>query len=352
MLANLESRLHQIAAIWLDQKSPVRQAALRDAAPEFCLSQASFDLALDWIFKLWLEVPLEEALSKNKFKNSRYAVQVLAGTSPAMIAQGFFQGALLNIPQCLKIPSRQPTFAKLLHQSFLEIMPTPLFELNTGGENLPQFYSCLAKADLVLAYGQDETMETLKQKLAPHAIFIPHGEVLSAAIIFKEAANFSSLEKLAYDFLSYDQRGCLSPCLALIESGGELSPAACARFFAEEILPPLAKRLPRGGLFPGEAAAILHQRSLNRFRGLVYTGTDWTVCYDETLSWPEATLPRFLPFKPFEKRSDLVGFLQASKAPLISVGFAGENAALRLLAQSGTQRNVTLGEMQRQLLLF
>lgn len=346
--------LTQIAKLWQDPHSRWRCEALRSAAPEFCLSPANFALALDWIFSQWTETQITTYLSQYRFHKHRYAVQVLSGTTPAMIAQAFFQGALLKRPQALKIPAQQPRFATLLHQTFALVSPTlaALFELHTDRSPGSSFYSRLRSADLVLLYGRDETIETLKGYLAPQALLIAHGHAESAAIIFKEEARIASLEKLAYDFLSYDQRGCLSPRAILVEEGGELSPARCAQSFAETILPDLARQLPRGGLFPGEAAEILHQRSLYGFRGPVYCGNDWTVCYDEQPNWPQQALPRFLPFLPFKHEDALARLLQPINKQLICLGYAGPWERLVALQLAPGIRLCSLGKMQQQLLVF
>lgn len=338
-------KLALIAHCWRDPNYVLRQQAIACAAQEFCLSPASFTLALDWIFAQWTETNIQQAFAHNPFRHKpfNYAVQILAGTTPAMIAQGFLQGVILNIPQCLKIPSKQPTFARILYQSFIDNELTPLFELSFSST----FYTQLAHADFVIAYGSDETMATLKQHLAPNALFITHGHVESAAIIFKEAANTHCLKKLADDMLSYDQRGCLSPRVTFIEQGGALSPAMCAQIFSEEILPHAATQLPRGGLFPGEAAEILHQRSVYGFRGQVYTGADWTVCYDETLLWPTASLPRFMPIKSFANSQDLLNLLKK----LICLGYAGDQENIRPF-KTLTKHLCPLGEMQKQWLVF
>lgn len=352
MTQELISVLTQVAHRWLDRHYVLRQQALVTAAHEFCLSPASFELALDWIFSQWTAAKMSEIIAHNPFKQHHYAMQILAGNTPAVIAQGFLQAAILNIPQCIKIPSKQTTFASLLQQTFVEMaVPiTPLLELIT--ELVPRFYSQLSQADLVLAYGSDETMETLKSHLAPTALFVAHGQAESVAIIFKDAANVDTLEKLAYDFLSYDQRGCLSPRLTFVEQGGVLSPAECAHLFAEKILPPLAQQLPRGGLFPGEAAEILHQRNLFGFRGQVYRGEDWTVSYIEQPSWLQTALPRFMPFMSFATWQQLMAVLRPQQASLISIGYAGSNDQIEQLKQTTPIRFCALGEMQKQLLIF
>ncbi len=371
-MADCIQHLMAIARRWKDPQDLLRRQAIELAAPEFCLSAASFVLGLDWIFEQWTEKNIQLAIIKSAFKNHcQSAVQILAGTTPAMIAQGFFQGAILDITQCIKIPREQTVFATLLFQSFVEQSNhfSELFELIatvnklTPDQDVDYFYKKLAQADLVIAYGHDDTMETLKTYLKPDTLFIAHGHAESASIIFNDMTNidayYHALEKLADDMLSYDQRGCLSPRVTLVESGGKLSPSGCATLFAEKILPEAIKKWPRGGLFAGEAAEILHQRNLYGFRGSVYTGENWTVCYDEQPFWPSVSLPRFMPFKPLEKidfiNNKHINAGNASALPnLISIGYAGSDKKMAELCKDldSDVRVCKLGEMQRQLLVF
>ncbi|MBV8803369.1 MAG: hypothetical protein JO131_10505, partial [Gammaproteobacteria bacterium] len=171
-------------------------------------------------------------------------------------------------------------------------------------------------------------------------------------VIFKEAANKESLQQLAWDMLSYDQRGCLSPRVTFVEEGGEINPKQCAKIFSEEILPSMTERFPRGGLFPGEASAILHRKALYGFKGNVYSGKDWVVTYDETLVWPDETLPRFLPFKPFSSIRELHGVLQSVQNALISIGIAGCADRISHCSYPKLRHICKLGNMQKQLLLL
>jgi len=376
--------LIKVARAWLDSNYPLRQQAIEMAAPEFCLDPKHFAFVLDWIFSLWTEEKIREGFDLCRVGRAcpqvahpTSAVQILAGTTPAMIAQGFFQGAILNIPQALKIPSHQPTFARLLHQSFTETPlgavdnstisdETPLFSalrfsqqplgslftLYCDRSDLSAFYLKLREADWVFAYGRDETMTEIQSQLKKDAVFIAHGHAESVAIVFKEAANLHTLEKLAYDFLSYNQRGCLSPLVTFIEEGGELSPVACVKVFAEQVLPAVAKQLPRGGLFAGEAEAILHQRNLSRFRGPVYCGEDWTVSYDDKQTWPDFALPRFMLFQSFNDTEAFIKRLQPMQEKLICVGYAGLQTKIERLQSSLPKLVCELGSMQKQLLVF
>jgi hypothetical protein len=343
------SALIEVGKKWRDVNYPLRKRAIQIAAPEFCLSSANFELALNWMFSFWNQEVLSKLQNENIYQNTSKLVQILAGNTPAVMAQALLHGAIINVPQIIKIPSLQSIFPKLLHASFNEVSTElgELFYLDTWKDSLTEFYSHLSKADLVIAYGNDNTIALLKDYCSQNTIFLEHAHAISCAIIFKAAANRNSLNKLAWDMLSYDQRGCLSPSVAFIEEGGELSPAECAFVFANEILPTMALQLPRGGLFPGEAAAIAQRRALYRFRGVIYTGTDWTVCYDDELVWPEEMLPRFLPFKSFSTMEELDIVLQPIKHYLISIGVEGNNNSI---FNYPTLKHVCrLGEMQKQL---
>jgi hypothetical protein len=371
MKAELILSLTKVAQGWRDPQNKLRQRAIAEASQEFCLSEASFALALDWMFSHWTPAKLmqlsfchsreggnpsrmDRSLCGNDTKSYLYAAQILAGNTPAMIAQGFLQGAILGIPQCIKVPHQQSLFAELLYQSFVDnaVPVAHLMEVNTWHNQLTQFYTKLTKADLVIAYGHDETMQTLKKQVSPTAIFMTHGHAESIAIISKTAATPDHLEKLAYDMLSYDQRGCLSPRITLIEQGGELSPAACAKWFAENTLPRVAKQLPRGGLFPGEAEEILHQRIVHGFYGPVYYGQDWTVCYSDQLRLTREALPRFMVFNAFENHEALRQLLIPLQKQLICIGYAGDSMEAEVYRRLLNVKCYALGEMQKQLLIF
>lgn len=348
------NELIEIGKQWRNVNYPLRQEAISKAAPEFCLSAANFNLALDWMFSFWNKEIISSLYHTNPYKNISNAVQILAGNTPAVIAQAFLQGAILAVPQMIKMPLLKTQFPILLHQSFREVSSelTDLFFLDHWENNLSGLYAEMNKTDLVIVYGSDETIASLKMYCPPTSSLVAHGHAVSCAVIFKEFANKKSLQQLAWDMLSYDQRGCLSPRVTFIEEGGEYTPAQCAKIFSEEILPSMAEQLPRGGLFPGEATAIMHRKALYLFKGVVYSGIDWTVCYDETRVWPEESLPRFMPFKPFSHVKELKEILQPVKDYLISIGIAGSVLKKGLFNNYPKLHHICeLGSMQKQLLL-
>lgn len=345
--------LKSIAGDWLDAKYCLRKQAIELAAPEFCLSQPSFALALDWIFQQWI-MPgkLCEVTAISPFPFAKFAVQILAGNTPAMMAQGLLQAILLGITQYIKLPARQTIFATLLQKSIYKLIPelAQLLTIDTWHNQLTQLYHGIAQADVVLAYGSDDTISRIRNYIPKKAKYYLHGHRTSAAIIFQDACNLTTLHDLTYDFLSYDQRGCLSPRVTFIQHGGEIPPQDCAHLFATSILPRQAVLFPRGGLFPGEAYAIRKQRDIYGCQGSLYCGDDWTVAYLDDFHWYlDTAVPRFMIFIPFTTEENLLNILESIKLRLLTLGIAGQGINI---SDKLNIKVCKLGKMQQQLLLW
>lgn len=346
--------LYTFAQHWLDPHNFLRQQAINCAAAEYCLSPASFTLVLDWIFQQWTLAQLQTIMRNNPFAQVNFAVQILAGNTPAMLVQGLLQAVVLGIAQYIKIPARRPMFANLIFQSMLEYLPhlAQLLLVSDWHNNLGQLYSGITKADLVITYGSDETIAVIKQYLAPGAKYKFHGHRISAAVIERNACNVDTLANLAYDFLAYDQRGCLSPRVAFIQTGGAISPEHCTKLFAEKILPQYALLLPQGGLFAGEAQTLWHQRSIYGCYGPLYCGQDWTVSYFTQNYWPAVYVPRFMIFMPFTTSSELIALLQPVQSKLLTLGIAGSKLTASVLSRALQVKMCMIGHMQQQMLLW
>lgn len=346
--------LYTFAQNWLDPHNFWRQQAIQRAAAEYCLSPASFTLALDWIFQQWTLTQLQTIILTHPFPQANFAVQILAGNTPAMLVQGFLQAVVLGIAQYIKIPAQRPIFANLLFQAMLEYLPhlAQLLVVSDWHNNLDQLYAGITKADLVIAYGSDTTIARIKKYLAPGAQYKLHGHRISAAVIERNYCTAATLTNLAYDFLAYDQRGCLSPRVTFVQTGGEISPENYTKLFAEKILPHQTLLLPQGGLFAGEAQAIWHKRSIYGCYGPLYCGQDWTVSYFTQNYWPEVYLPRFMIFMPFTAHEELITLCKPLQAQLLTVGLAGSKLTESCLSSALQVKICMLGKMQQQLLLW
>lgn len=111
--------------------------------------------------------------------------------------------------------------------------------------------------DHVWAYGSDETLNTVKQALPLGVVFHRHGTGFGIAVIGGQPpsdALSALLAALAEDIALFDQRGCLSPRVLLVDAGPEFAHEVALELAAQ--LGELEQRVPRGRMDAAEAAEI------------------------------------------------------------------------------------------------
>jgi hypothetical protein len=104
----------------------------------------------------------------------------------------------------------------------------------------------------VFAYGRDATLAQVRQTIPRGVVLHEHGSGLGVALVDGEASVEAAARALAADIVPFDQRGCLSPRLALVAGAPDR-----ARLFCEALTAALAeweKRVPRGVLSAEELA--------------------------------------------------------------------------------------------------
>ncbi len=122
---------------------------------------------------------------------------------------------------------------------------------------------CACKsADVVVAFGSDESVATLRSLTPVNVRFVPHGSKVSFALISAEALTKEPQElgaRLAYDFSVYDQQGCLSPRAVFVEQvvGGARE---AFRTSLAETMQSLLGRLPRQTLSLEARASLARER--------------------------------------------------------------------------------------------
>ncbi|MBM3891894.1 MAG: hypothetical protein FJ388_22500, partial [Verrucomicrobia bacterium] len=223
-------------------------------------------------------------------------------------------------------------------------------------------------ANVVVAYGDDDTIETLRLNVGgasaprPSAktkrdrgaeappTFFGYGHRVSIGIVdFRQSAirnPQSAVAPAARDVSLWDQQGCMSPqCIYVRGDGGA---------FAEALAREMERfdcRWPRAQLKFEDAAAIARARSEWAFRGRVWASqgsTHWTVVLDEGTPWAPSPLNRFVFVRP-------IGLLQSAicnpQSAISTVGFAGFSLK-EVMGMARADRYCSLGEMQRPSLLI
>jgi len=379
--------LAQAARNWLEPGSVWRKRAIEQAPATTGFSSEMVNEAVDLTFGAITEGALRELLitrptpapsQEGNFglglpsrggDRGGFIVHFLAGNVPAPGIARICSGLLLKSANLVKVSSRDPVFPALFAESLREVdaeLADCVAVLDWRRDEVALTKAAMAEADAVIAYGDDDTIASLRELCRSDAQFYGYGHKLSFAVVAKEALtkdNLSQLAELAaFDTSVYDQQGCMSPHAFYIEEGGEISP----REFASALAVAMAKyqeRVPRGQLSVEEAAHIAKLRGLCEFwsaaDGSVAVwspgaSNDWLVIFNNDPTFTPSCLNRVVFVKPVKQLVFIPQLVQRFASHLSTVGLAPlDKRAMGLsemLFRVGVTRICAIGEMQRPLL--
>ncbi len=218
--------------------------------------------------------------------------------------------------------------------------------LLAGAPSLFQLVSELSPhaGDRLWAYGSDATLEDIAVTLPPGVAFHGHGSGFGVGVIHGELSDSALTEllpRLAEDIVLFDQRGCLSPRVLLVDSDPERA-GEIARELATE-LERLQRAVPRGLMTDQELAEITAYRDTTSFSGAVFAAGPGLVSVGD--SWLLPPVGRNLHV---QVTRDVLGVLSARRPMITSCAFAGSAAERRALAASlRGARLCSFGAMQR-----
>ena len=216
----------------------------------------------------------------------------------------------------------------------------------------------LLEADCVVASGSDETIARLRPRVLPPRRFVARGHRVSVAALGPEAVHGEPLASraagLALDVALWDQLGCLSP--VSVFAAGDRAAADRVAETLVEALERAERRLPRGRLAPGAAAAVAREREEAEFRAAagrdvrLLAGASWTVVREEDASPRPAPLHRFVRVVPVAGCAELLDALRPLGPHLAGVALAGFGSesgdVARSLGALGASRLCAPGRMQ------
>jgi hypothetical protein len=141
--------------------------------------------------------------------------------------------------------------------------------------------------DQLWAYGGDDTLRSVAEKLPPGVVLHAHGSGFGIGVVAGRPSD-AELEllllKLAEDIALFDQRGCLSPRLLLVTGGPEYAHDV-ARELAHA-LATLESRIPCGRLSAHEAAEITAYRDTAGYAGEIFSAGRGFVSTGATVVMP------------------------------------------------------------------
>lgn len=350
---NIPAILAQTASNWLPPSSRWRARAVATAPGPTGFSPAMIDEAVTLIFGALAREALNEFSMP---ANAPHRItHILSGNVPAPGIGSICRGLLLNAVNLVKCARRDPIFPALFVESLREVnaeLAARVTVAHWARADTGRTQAALADADAVFAYGDDNSIASLRILAPATAKFFGYGHRISFAIVGQEVSWAGALPALAaFDASMYDQQGCMSPHAFFVEGD--------ARSFAEllaQAMEDYQRRIPRGTLSIEEAAVATQIREAYEFRSAndprvaIWTGRPpypWTVIYDETPDFTPSCLNRTVFVKP----ASTLATMRTWAGKISTVGVAPWNDRLRSLAGNLAERVCPIGQMQRPPLL-
>jgi Acyl-CoA reductase (LuxC) len=294
----------------------------------------------------------------------RLATLILAGNVFTAAVRPVLLALLAGAPVLCKSSSRSDRFPALfaaaLHQADPAVAAALAVLAFPGGTTALED-PLLARSDVVLAYGSDATVQTLRQRLPAHVRLLAHGHGVGAAYVPATVLNdpdqsAQAAARLALDVAAYDQKGCLSPQAVWVEGGRDWG---MGRRFAQKVQEGLERwhhHLPLGPLTDETAAAQSQWKGVLQATADLFLGEGGNVAWAQNPAVPaEGGLPwgpghRNLLVLPCDGPEDLVRHLTPLGTHLKALGAAGGPEALHRLAEALPPplcpRLTPLGQMQ------
>jgi hypothetical protein len=235
------------------------------------------------------------ALSHTRFSSSRclpsahrLVAVVLSGNLFSSALRALYLPLLAGANVIAKASSHDDALPRALKRALDRIDPAigeRLEIVNFHRDDHDATRALLAHADAVSVYGDDDTLRAIAEQCRPETRFIAHGHGLAAAHVGRDALTTlararDAADRLALDIAAYDQRGCLSPHVVLVEPGAAIDPAMFAALLARESLPLMAALLPIGEADAHERAAQLQWQAVAAARGELFADTTHSVSFE------------------------------------------------------------------------
>lgn len=363
--------LGRVGARFLDPKDPLRSEALRrlpgTAGCSPAMARRILDgMAADWTeARLWRlveeDVPSPGALDgfvggagrSVRALGDRFALHLSAGTVPGVSVTSMIRSLLVKTPLLLKPGLGDVVlpvlFARGLREESSRVARAVAVVYWKGGgpedagrRGPPSPEDVLlAAAERVVVYGGDETVRSVRTRIAPTVPLVAYHHRTSVAVVGRAGVvgegREASVRAVARAAVLFDQRGCVSPHAVFVEGGAD-----DAIGFAEALsaaLDEVSGELPAGPLDLAEAGQLRQRRDSAELVALagggeVRSGPGGTVLYEPEGSAAPGCGHRVLRVVPVDDLDDLPGRIAPLREHLQTVGVTGvERARLDALAE-------------------
>jgi hypothetical protein len=290
-------------------------------------------------------------------------MHIWAGNVPGLPLWSLICGLLVKAGSIGKLPGNEPLMASWFAQLLAEIDPklgeciAVVWWKGGDAQTEPLW---LRQADVVVAYGGNQTLAAIQQQLPVTTRFLPHGHKISFGLVARSALNARQgadlARRVAYDVMRYDQAGCYSPQMLFVERGGKVSPDEFAAYIAHELCA-LQRKHPRSALDRDEINSLAAWRNGEEMRALAGDrtlygdpGDSWSVV---SVAQAEALAPsalgRTLKVVSVDSLDEMIGLVAAQRHFLQTAAVAAAPEELfrlsGLLGKIGVTRVTAFGKM-------
>jgi len=248
-------------------------------------------------------------------------------------------------------PGLLPLFARALAETDL-LLASCLAATWWPGEDPPPAFARWGKeAGKVVVYGGDSAVRAVRQQIPPEVEIVVYGPRVGVAVFLPDAAD-EAAALLVRDVCAYEQRGCVSPRIALVIGSDPLVLSDLIAAGMEEE----AARVAPPAVSDTEAVALRSARAECEFAGLEDESTrvsgppdlSWTVLAHRDAGIASEALPRAVWVYGVPSLDALDTLLSPFEGRIQSIGYAGREGdadLARLAARLGVSRMCALGDM-------
>ncbi len=291
-------------------------------------------------------------------------VHVWAGNVPALPLWSLVSGLLVKSGNIGKVSSGEPLFAGLFAEALVEIEPrlADCFAVLwwRGGDEEQESHF-LKHADVVVGYGSNTSLTSLRSRIPITTRFLPFGHKISFGLVSQSCLDsrkaWQTAHDAALDVIRYDQQGCYSPQFFYVQKGGNVSPREFARYLACE-LECFERRYPRRDLTLAEMTAQaswkyreeLDVYAVKAKEVMGEAHQSWIVVYEEEATEiTPSCLNRVVKVIAIDRFEQAAESIKPYRSLLQTVGVAAAPKELfavsNLLGQLGVTRFTALGRM-------
>lgn len=369
-----------VAVRFLTPQDTLRDQALEHLGPHAKFTEPMADEILDGMARDWTRARLEHLLRSEftdpevldrfrenpaggRIRATGYPVtfHLGAGTVPGVAVTSLVRALLVKSAVLLKPGRGDVVLPKLFAEGLRTVDPELAESVGVAywarSPGLTQV--ALDEADLVLVYGGDDTVGQVRSTLPTPTPLLAFRHRIGVGYVGPGEIGDdvgAELAAAARAVALFDQRGCVSPHVFLVDRRGAVPPEEWARGLADA-LEDLERDLPSGPLSPEEGAALYQVRGAGEVEagaggGEIYHGgpnAPWSVLYQPDGAVEPSCLGRTVRVVPVEGVSEAMDLLLPWATYLQTVGVArlGKErpAVMEGLAHLGVSRITELARV-------